>query len=107
LLRGLLNHLNAGEILVGDDLFASYFLLAELGRRGFDGVFEQYGPRRRSTDFRCGRHLGQRDHLIEMQKPVQRPAWMTASQFDAMPDTLKVRELRAGGKTLVTTLSAG
>lgn len=104
LLRGLLNNLNAGEILVGDALFASYFLLAELGRRGIDGVFEQYGARRRSTDFRRGRQLGPRDHLIEIQKPVQRPAWMTPSQFEAMPGTLTVRELRTGGKTLVTTL---
>ena len=104
LLRGLLDNLNTGEILVGDALFASYFLLAELRRRGVDGVFEQHGARRRSTDFRRGRHLGPRDHLIEIHKPTQRPAWMTSSQFDAMPDTLTVRELRTGGKTLVTTL---
>lgn len=104
LLRDLLNNLDTGDILVGDALFASYSLLAELGQRGVDGVFEQYGPRRRSTDFRRGCRLGPRDHLIVIQKPVQCPAWMTSSQLDAMPDTLTVRELRTGGKTLVTTL---
>jgi hypothetical protein len=104
LLRTLLDHLHEGDVLLGDALFATYFLLAELQRRGIDGVFEQYGARRRSTDFRRGHRLGTRDHLIEIRKPPQRPAWMTPEQFAQTPDTLTVRELHAGGKTLVTTL---
>jgi hypothetical protein len=104
LLRGLLDHLQSGDVLLGDALYATYFLLAELKRRGVDGVFEQYGPRRCSTDFRCGHRLGERDHLIELRKPAKCPAWMTQAQFEQMPDTLTVRELRAGGKLLVTTL---
>src|SRR5690606_32427698 len=83
---------------------STYFLLAELKHRGIDGVFEQFGARRRSTDFRRGRRLGERDHVIELQKPSKRPDWMTQSQYDAAPDTLSVRELRAGGKLLVTTM---
>jgi hypothetical protein len=104
LLRSLLDHLQPGDVLVGDAFFATYFLLAELKSRGVDGVFEQYGPRRRSTDFRCGRRLGERDHVIELRKPAARPDWMSQAQYDAAPDTLCVRELRTGGKLLVTTL---
>jgi hypothetical protein len=104
LLRSLLDHLQSGDVLVGDAFFATYFLLAELQRRGVDGVFEQYGARRRSTDFRRGRRLGPRDHVIELRKPVTRPPWMTPAQYAAAPDTLSVREVRTGGKLLVTTL---
>lgn len=104
LLRSLLDHLQPGDVLIGDALFATYFLLAELQRRGVDGVFAQYGARRRSTDFRRGRRLGPRDHVIELRKPATRPPWMTPAQYDAAPDTLKVREVLAGGKLLVSTL---
>ena len=105
LLRSLLDRLEPGDVLVGDAFFATYYLLAELQRRGIDGVFEQHGARRRSTDFRRGRRLGERDHVIELEKPKMRPSWMTAKEYAQAPDRLTVRELRVGGKTLVTTLA--
>jgi hypothetical protein len=104
LLRSLLDRLEPGSVLVGDAFFATFFLLAELQRRGVDGVFEQYGARRRSTDFRRGRRLGERDHVIELEKPKVRPSWMTEAQYAQARDRLAVRELQVGGKTLVTTL---
>lgn len=104
LLRRLLHQLQPNDVLLGDAFFATYFLLVDLKQRGIDGVFEQNGARRRTTDFRRGHRLGTRDHLIEIPKPKLRPQWMTLAQYDAAPDTLMVRELRAGGKTLVTTL---
>lgn len=104
LLRSMLDRLEAGDVLLGDAFYATYFLLCELQRRGVDGVFEQYGPRRRSTDFRRGRRLGSRDHVIEITKPKLQPGWMSAAAFTEAPDMLTVRELRVGGKTLVTTL---
>ena len=104
LLRSMLDRLGVDDILLGDALFATYFLLCELRRRGVDGVFEQYGARRRRTDFRRGRRPGQRDHVIEITKPNIKPPWMSTDDYAAAPDRLAVRELRAGGKTLVTTL---
>ena len=64
------------------------FLLCALQAKGVDGVFEQQGSRRRSTDFRRGQRLGQRDHLIELQKPKVKPAWMSQAAYDQAPDTL-------------------
>jgi len=78
--------------------------LCTLQDRGVEGVFEQQGSRRRSTDFRCGQRLGPRDHLIELRKPKIKPVWMTQTEYDQAPDRLKVRELRTGGKILMTTL---
>jgi hypothetical protein len=103
-LRSMLDTLKTGDILLDDAYYATYFLLCELQRRGVDGVFEQYGARRRSTDFRLGQSLGSEDHLIELKKPERRPPWMSQSHYEQAPERLTVRELKAGGKTLVTTL---
>lgn len=104
LLRSVLDTLESGDLLLGDAYFATYFLLCTLRERGIDGVFEQQGARRRSTDFRRGRRLGARDHLIELPKPKIRPSWMSAQDYDSAPERLTVRELYTGGKILVTTL---
>lgn len=104
LLRSVLDTFETGDVILGDAFYATYFLLAELGARGVDAVFEQHGARQRTTDFRSGKNLGVRDHLITLTKPKIRPQWMTAEQYDAAPATLTVRELEVGGKVLVTTL---
>lgn len=104
LLRSILDTLQHGDLLLGDAFYATYFLLCTLRERGIDAVFEQHGARRRSTDFRCGQRLGARDHLIVVSKPAIKPDWMSAVEYAQAPPTLTVRELRAGGKTLVTTL---
>lgn len=104
LLRSLLDTLQTDDVLVGDAFYATYFLLCELIARGVDGVFEQQGARRRSTDFRCGKKLGKYDHIVEWKKPKVKPEWMSQDAYDQAPDTLRVRELYASGKILVTTL---
>lgn len=105
LLRSLLSDLQRGDILLGDALYGSYFVLAECLRRGVDVVFEQNGGRRRVTDFRRGRRLGKKDHLINIQKPRQRPGWMSEEQFDSLPQELSIREIATGNKVLITTLN--
>jgi len=104
LLRSMLDTLERDDLLLGDALYATYFLLCTLRERGIDAVFEQHGARQRTTDFRCGQWLGARDHLIVLQKPAIKPDWMTQAAYEQAPDTVTVRELRTGGKTLVTTL---
>ena len=61
--------------------------------------------RKRSTDFRLGKKLGIKDHLITLSKPKIRPEWMSVEQYESAPDTLDIRELEVGGKTLVTTMT--
>lgn len=104
LLRRLLDRLEPASVLIGDAFFPTYFLLAELKRREVDGVFEQHGSLCKSTDFCVGRRLGERDHVIEYEKPKLRPSWMTEADYAQAPDCMAVRELQVGGKTLVTTL---
>jgi hypothetical protein len=104
LLRTLLDTLESGDLLLGDAYYATYFLFGALQERGVNAVFEQQGARRRVTDFRRGRRLGPRDHLIELRKPQLKPDWMTDAQYASAPETLTVRELATAGKILVTTL---
>lgn len=104
LLRSMLDSLERGEVLLGDGYYATYFLLCELQARGVDGLFEQHGARQRSTDFRRGKRLGPGDHLIELRKPKRRPEWMSQELYDRAPQSITVREVRVGAKTLVTTM---
>ena len=78
--QGLLRHLldsslNKGEMLLGDAYFLSYFLLWTLQMMGVDCLCEQIGGRARSADFRRGKSLGVRDHLITYDKSKVKPDW--------------------------------
>jgi IS4 transposase len=48
---------------------------------------------RRKYDFRRGQRLGAGDHVVEWCKPA-RPRWMDEETYAAIPDTLKIREIR-------------
>ena len=119
------------DILVADRGFCSYAHLALLVRGGIHAVFR--GHQRQIVDFtphrpcaqddgpattgrprsRWLRSLGILDQVVEYVKPANRPEWLTAEGFAALPETLVVRELRyrvgrpgfrTRAVTLVTTL---
>lgn len=92
LLRTLLGGLKAGDILLADRYYASYWLIAALVSQGADGLFRQHHLRK--IDFRSGLRLGHDDHQIVITKPAQRPEWMDEATYQQMPPTLTVRELR-------------
>ena len=104
LLRQLMSTFEADDIVLGDALYGTYFLLASLIHKGIDGLFEQMGARKRVTDFRKGQRLGAKDHLVKLTKPKKKPDWMTQEYYDNSPDTLTIRELKVKGKVLITTL---
>lgn len=104
LLRAIQKTLEYGDILLGDAFFPSYFLIASMQAQGVDILMEQQGARKRTTDFRRGQKLGQRDHLIVIEKPRQKPYWMAEDAYQAAPASVTVREFKASGKIMVTTL---
>lgn len=97
----LVPHFRPGDIAIADRYFSGYFMLAWLIRHGVDVVVRQH--QLRHTDFRLGRQLGKKDHVVAWARP-QRPAWMDAATFAAMPESLMLREACVGGLTLVTSL---
>jgi Transposase DDE domain len=116
----------AGDILLGDRGLASFAHLALLSQRKLHGVFR--GHQKQIVSFRSGRkhtkqrkpqkglprsrwlrRLGHWDQLVEYSKPKNRPKWMNAEAYAALPETLVVRELRyvvtqKGRRTKVITL---
>lgn len=123
--------LRPGDVLVGDGHFGTYAHLALLAARGCHGLFPVHHLR--IVDFTPGRphampgdaapgvprsrwvaSLGEGDQLVEYFKPKARSPWLSKSQWDALPDSLLVREVRRtvdrGGPgrvtlTMVTTLT--
>ena len=91
LFRALWDRLEAGEIVLGDRDFSSFFGIAGLSRRGVDSLFRMH--QRRKFDFRRGRRLGIEDHVVIGTKPA-RPDWRDEESDAQMPATLEVRELR-------------
>jgi len=107
--------MEAGDVLVGDRAFGTFAHLAGLLARGLHGVFRLHG--KRVVDFTPGRShpprwngptatgrsrarwlrsLGTQDQVVEWFKGYQRPRWLTAEAFSALPVRLTVRELRYG-----------
>ncbi len=101
LFRELLGSFAPGDVMLADSYYCSYFLIAELQRRGVDVVFEQHGARH--TDFRTGEKVGARDHVVTWSKPKLRPAWMTRQEYEAYPAELTLREVKVRKKVLVTS----
>jgi len=120
--------LRKGDVLVGDRAFCSFAHFALLCRRKLHGVFRIH--QRQLVDFTPGRpynevgkkrrkglptsrwlrRLGVRDQLVEWFKPKDRPEWLTAEQYAALPASLVIRELRyrvtqAGFRTQEVTLA--
>jgi len=129
---GVLGLLTGGDVLVADRGFCSFAHLALLMSRHVHAVFRLH--QKQIVDFTPGRAharpgqkrmpkgmprsrwiraLGLSDQVVEYFKPAQRPGWMSAEVYQALPESIVVRELRyrivAPGfrtqeVTLVTTL---
>lgn len=102
LVRQVLDSLRPGDVVLADALYCNYFLIASLMAAGVDVLFEQNGSR--ITDFRRGRSLGTRDHIVRWPKPKGRPQWMTPEQYASAPEELELRECKVDHQVLVTTL---
>jgi hypothetical protein len=102
LVREVLGALHPGDVMLADALYCNYFQIASLMAARVDVLLEQNGSR--ITDFRRGRSLGTRDHIVNWPKPAQRPQWMTREQYAAFPDEITLREVKVGHQILVTTL---
>jgi hypothetical protein len=103
--------MDEGDILIGDRGLASFVHLALLFLQKKHALFRchhqqivsfrvgrkhtgQRKPRRGLPRSRYLRRLGHWDQVVEYTKPKNKPAWMDASAYAALPDTLQVRELR-------------
>lgn len=125
-------NLEAGDVVVGDRAFGVFTHMAMLKELGLQGVCRinqntvvSFKVNRRSAGELPKRKrkghprseyvqkLGHLDQVVRYFKPRKRPVSLTADQYDAMPESMLIRELRytVGGRgarrqqvTLMTTL---
>ena len=109
LLRQLMDGFKPGDIALGDCYYASFFLIAALMKLGVDVVFPIHSAR--NHDFRKGKRLGKKDHIVEWHKP-QKPKWMSQAEYKSFPDNILIREVeiqderkgfRSRSRVIVTT----
>lgn len=103
LLRSLLSTFKCGDVVLADAFYSTYFLIEHMIANSIDIVFAQHGARLRKTDFATGVFLGKADHLITLKKP-KKPDWMKEEDYDLKADAITIRELKMGGKILITTM---
>ena len=97
----LLDRFRAGDLVIADRAYSSYFLQAALQQRGIDCVIREH-QRRKNHPARSVT-LGPHDRLITWDRPV-RPEWMDEVAYADVPATVTLREVRDGDRWLVTTL---
>ena len=89
LLRGMLDTMNADDILVADRYYPSFRTLAALQARGVDMVSVSHHAR--IVDFSEGIQLGEQDHIVEWHRPAT-VARIGEYEFRGLPETIQVRE---------------
>jgi len=111
LLRSLLDTFDKDDVIVFDRYFCSFLMLPLLSLGGRHVCTRLHQCRR--SDFRRGARLGPGDHLVTWTRP-KKPAWMSPEQYDRIPETLTLREVkfhvtvpgrRTHTLTIVTTLT--
>lgn len=103
----LQDNVEAGDLLLADRYFGSFWELALTRQRDADMVCRLH--QRRRADFRTGRRLGREDHVVSWSKPP-RPEWLDQATYASLPQTLAVREVRvrvaaAGFRTKVLVVA--
>lgn len=88
----LLRTFSPGDILLADRAYCAYAQRALLRAKNVDVVVRMH--QRRRLDFRRGRILGLCDHIVTWTKPVKPSRSLPRKDWQRLPETLRVRELR-------------
>lgn len=108
-------HLEPGDVLLGDVAFSGYAHLALLLQANLHAILPMHQrrivdfkpdrafahPRKGKSSKRKGkphsrviRSLGVEDQLVEYFKPKEKPKWMDDQAWQQLPDSITVREIR-------------
>lgn len=79
LFRRLYEYLQSGDIALGDRLYSSYADICLLKSRDVDCVFRMH--QKRKVDFRTGKILGIKDHIVTWTKPKSCPSGLDEALF--------------------------
>jgi Transposase DDE domain len=88
--RPLLAQLRAGDVLLADRYFCTWFTFALAQRQGVDVVARLHASR--EQDFRVGMRYGRGERLMFWDRPP-RPEWLDEATYRSLPRYLSVREI--------------
>jgi Transposase DDE domain len=91
LLRRLWGVFQSGDVMVADRLMCAWTEMVMLKQRGVDTVCRLTSHR--TADFRRGKRLGKKDHVVTWIKPTK-PRSIDRETYDALPEFLLIRECR-------------
>lgn len=92
LFRRLWEHLQKGDIVLGDRAFGEYTTAAALPQQGVDLVARLHHQRK--VDFRKAKRLGKDDGLFVWNKGCQQSQILSASEWALLPAQITVRIIR-------------
>jgi len=92
LFRRLWEHLQKGDIVLGDRAFGEYTTAATLPQQGVDLVARLHHQRK--LDFRKAKRLGKDDGLFVWNKGYQQSQILSASEWALLPAQITVRIIR-------------
>ena len=88
--RTLWDSFCSGDIVLADSLMCTWKEIVLLKERGVDLVTQLHVNR--TADFRLGKRLGKKDHIVRWSKPLRKPCFIDREAFNALPEHLEVRE---------------
>jgi len=89
--RQLYGRLQSEDVVVANSAYGTYVDLALVHSQKADAVFRKHHARQ--CDFRRGKKLGIGDHIVQWQRPLGCPPSMSLSDFEALPQSIEVREV--------------
>lgn len=98
----LIDNLDKKDLLIADRYYTTFAIMALMIKRGTPFVFRQRGNIK--SDFRLGKKLASKDHLISYNKPKKKPVWMNKKTYDELPNQITIREFSVKGTVYVSTL---
>jgi len=98
----VINAIGKDEILLADRYYCTWTIIALIIQQGSHVLVQNHAQRK--PDFRRGKRLGAKDHLIEWNKTARKPGWISPLDYDALPDVIRFREFSVEGRVYVTTL---
>ena len=90
------------DLLLADRYYCTWAIIALMMQQGSHRLVQNHAQRK--PDFRRGKKLGAKDHLIEWKKPKRKPDWITQGDYETLPDVILLREFSVKGRVYVTTL---
>lgn len=98
----LIDAIAKNDLLLADRYYCTWAILALMMQKRSHLLVQNHAQRK--PDFRCGKKLGAKDHLVEWKKPKRKPDWISQADYKALPEYILIREFAVKGMIFVTTL---